>query len=487
MRYLAPFIPWWHRRLAPPQTVVGIRAAQERTLTRLLHRLGSTAEGRRLGLARMSTDEFRARMPIQRYADIAAAVARVAANQPNVMFAGRPLALAQTSGTTRTADAGERYIPQSAALLRHHRQGGSTALARLLLQAPGILGGRMLMLGGCTALDRSGPVPVGDLSGICAATLPRWISGAYEPGAAISAMPDWTARIDAMAAKLRTADVRLASGIPAWLLMLLERLERRWPLQGLIHGGHAVEPFIPTLLRHLDGGVLMQEVFPASEAFIAIGSAPWRLGDGVPAPLELLTDHGVVLEFATDDDRIVGAHELSAGGIYRVLVTTPAGLLRYQVGDLVRAEGPGRVRFAGRVATRLSVFGEHVEGFALAAALQAASSATKAEVSHYHVAPILPPAGEARGAHEWWIEFAAPPNDAAAFTAIIDRTLRHDVLDYAAHRDGGQLLAPRLRPVAHGTFHAFLAAKGHLGGQHKVPQAWPDRTIADQLASISRE
>jgi hypothetical protein len=255
----------------------------------------------------------------------------------------------------------------------------------------------------------------------------------------------------------------------------------------MIHGGHAVEPFIPTLLRHLDGGVLMQEVYPASEAFIAIGSAPWRLGDGIPAPLELLTDHGVVLEFATDDDRIVGAHELSAGGIYRVLVTTPAGLLRYQVGDLVRAEGPGRVRFAGRVATRLSVFGEHVEGFALAAALQAASSATKAEVSHYHVAPILPVAGESRGAHEWWIEFAAPPNDAAIFTSIIDRTLCRDVLDYAAHRDGGQLLPPRLRPVAHGTFHAYLAAKGHLGGQHKVPQAWPDRTIADQLASISRE
>ena len=59
------------------------------------------------------------------------------------------------------------------------------------------------------------------------------------------------------------------------------------------------------------------------------------------------------------------------------------------------------------------------------------------------------------------------------------------MLDYAAHRDGGQLLPPRLRPVAPGTFHAWLATRGHLGGQHKVPQAWPDRTIADALARHS--
>ncbi len=484
MRFLAPLVPLWRRSTSPPTGQAAIAACQERILRRLLVRLAPTAVGRRFALAGMTTADFRASVPIVQYADLADEIARVATGAVDVLFPGRAVALAQTSGTTRAAAAGERYIPQDRALLAHHRRGGSAALARLLGVAPGILGGRLLMLGGCTALDRSGPVPVGDLSGIGAAGLPAWIRGAYEPGPAISAIPDWETRLTAMAERLRGRDVRLASGIPAWLLMLLERLPRNpWPrLQGVIHGGHAVEPLVPTLLDRLDGGTWMQEVYPASEAFIAVGSAPWRLGDGRPAPLELLTDHGVYLEFAEDSGSIVGAHALQPGGVYRVLVTTPAGLLRYQVGDLVRAEGPGLVRFAGRVKARISVFGEHVEGDALAGALQEAATATGARIAHYHVAPLLPAAGEPRGAHEWWVEFAGPAADPAVFSAVIDAALRRRVLDYAAHRDGGQLREPALRPVPPGTFHAYLAARGHLGNQHKVPQARNDRSIADRLA-----
>ena len=492
---LTPAIPLWQRFTASPRTAVTIALAQERILRRLLKHLAPTESGRRHGLATMSTADFRHTIPVQQYADIEADVQRIIAHQKDVLFPGQPLALAQTSGTTRDAQACERFIPQSATLLRHHRRGGSAALARVLGQAPAVLRGRMLMLGGCTALDRSAAVPVGDLSGICAAGLPGWIAGAYEPGRAIADEPNWERRLDLMAAHLATADVRLASGIPAWLLMLFERLASKrgvpvstlWPrLQAVIHGGHAVEPFISTLATHLDGSTLMQEVYPASEAFIAIGQHPWRLGDGAPAPLELLTDHGVFLEFATDSGAIVGAHELEAGGVYRVLVTTPGGLLRYQVGDLVRAVSPGIVRFAGRIKTRISVFGEHVEGDALAAALAHAARATGSAVAHYHVAPLLPSPAKPQGAHEWFVEFAVKPNDLNAFAAALDGHLHASVLDYAAHRDGGQLLAPVLSALPIGSFHAYLAAKGHLGGQHKVPQAWPDRTIAESLSQFSQ-
>ncbi len=482
----APLASVGRRLTDPPRTVAAIAAAQERTLARLLRDLAPTVLGERFALRDLTPDGFRAAVPVLRYADLAPEITRVAAGEADVLFRGKAVALAQTSGTTRSADAGERYVPQSRALLAHHRRGGTAALARVMERTPGVLAGRMLMLGGCTALDRRGPVPIGDLSGIAAAGIPAWINWAYEPGRVIADEPDWERRLGLVVQRLKTRDVRLVSGIPAWLLMLFDRLGARaatvWPgLQAMIHGGHGVEPFISTLAAHLDGGTWMQEVYPASEAFIAVGRAAWRLGDGKPAPLELLTDHGVYLEFQQEDGLIVGAHALAAGGTYRVLVTTPAGMLRYELGDVVRAEGPGVVRVAGRIRTRLSVFGEHVEGMALAEALTTATAVTGAAVAHYHVAPQLPTASEPRGAHEWWVEFAAPPDDAARFTATIDGELRRLVIDYAAHRDGGQLLPPVLRPVPSGTFHAYLAAKGHLGGQHKVPQAWPDHSIADQL------
>ena len=152
----------------------------------------------------------------------------------------------------------------------------------------------------------------------------------------------------------------------------------------------------------------------------------------------------------------------------------------------VRAVGPGVVRFAGRIKTRISVFGEHVEGDALAAALAHAARATGSAVAHYHVAPLLPSPAKPQGAHEWFVEFAVKPNDLKAFAAALDGHLHASVLDYAAHRDGGQLLAPVLSALPIGSFHAYLAAKGHLGGQHKVPQAWPDRTIAESLSKFSQ-
>jgi hypothetical protein len=97
---------------------------------------------------------------------------------------------------------------------------------------------------------------------------------------------------------------------------------------------------------------------------------------------------------------------------------------------------------------------------------------------------VLPDARAGRGRHEWWVEFQSPPTDPSAFAAAIDGHLRRTVIDYDAHRTAGQLTAPSLVSVPTGTFRRWLEAKRRDGGQHKVPVAWPDRTIADQLASI---
>ncbi len=500
-RSLRPAVPAWERFSRPPQGHEAIRRAQARALAQLVRRLQPTAVGQRFLRKLDSRDaglvaRFQHLVPVMQYADLQPLIERSGTGERDVLFPGVAAARAQTSGTTRDAQAGERYIPLGEDLLAHHRRGGSASLARALDASPEILRGRMLMLGGCAMLDRSGPVPTGDLSGIIANRIPWWIADAYEPGLEIAREPVWERRLGRIAERCRSRDIRLVSGIPAWVLMLfqeqariagVQRVQDVWPnLRMLIHGGHSVEPFVPALLDHLSPDTRMLEVYPASEAFIAIGRTPWRLGDRQPSELELLSDHGTFLEFASDDGRVHGAHDLEPGALYRVLVTTPGGLLRYQIGDLVRGVGPGLVRFAGRIKTRLSVFGEHVEGDALTAAIAHAAQRTNAVVAHYHVAPRLPTAGDPRGCHEWLVEFDRLPVSPGGFITAIDDHLSQHVIDYVAHRDGGQLTAPHLFALPTGTFHRYLAAKGHLGGQHKVPQAWPDRTIAEALLAFAR-
>jgi len=499
-------LPAWVRSTRPPRGARAIAEAQGRIRRRLVRQLAPCAIGRQLGLAQVAQapDQERAfrDLPITEYGDYEALIQRTAAGEHGLLHRGRTLALAQTSGTTRNHAAGERFIPQNGRLLRHHRMGGAASLARAL-EAAGAqtLAGRLLMVGGSSALDNRHAVPMGDLSGIAAARLPPWIRNHYEPGPFISAIPDWESRLLALSARCAPLDMTLVAGIPSWLLVVFERIARArgvravsaaWPnLRLVLHGGHHVEPFIASLGAHLRPETWMMEVYPASEAFIAMGSRPWRLGEGAPPALELLTDHGVLLEFCPQGGGphdCVGAAGLEAGGIYRVLVTTPGGLVRYQVGDLVRADGPGLVRVAGRIRTRISVFGEHVEGFELAQALAAACSATAAEVAYYHVAPLLPTESEPRGAHQWLVAFTRPPQDAQVFIGALDRYLLAHVLDYAAHRRGdGQLLAPRLAELPSRAFTDFLAGSGRCDAQRKMPQAWPDRTIADQLFALAQE
>jgi hypothetical protein len=504
-RLVAPFITRhgrWRTGAA------AIAADQRRILDRLLGRLAPTRLGRELGLGaiRAAADPvaaFRRRVPLRLYPDHQALLERVWRGEPDSLFPGRAVALAQTSGTT-SAGAGERFIPQSRDLLAHHRAGGLASLGRVLAATgPAPLAGRMLMLGGSTALEPNPHgIPTGDLSGIVVSLIPPWLAGSYEPGRDIALEPAWERKLARMTERCAARDIRLVSGIGSWQLRLfgevcrargVERIREAWPgLRAVIHGGHAIDPLVPRFAHHLDPATWMFEVYPASEAFIAMGSRPWRLDEGGPPDLELLTAHGIYLEFHPDDraeddiEATVGADRLEDGRMYRVVLTTPGGLVRYQPGDLALGCGPGRIRFGGRVRTRISVFGEHVEGHALAAALADACRSTGAEVEHYHVAPLLPGTGDGRGAHEWWIEFHRQPGDQAAFTTALDRHLCASVLDYAAHRAGDcQLRGPVLRPVPRGTFERWLAGNGGAGGQRKVPQAWNDRRIAEQLAQAA--
>lgn len=495
-------IPLLGLRLRRPRGQANMRAAQDRIRARLVADLAALPVGAARGLAGLPRDgrlreAFTAQVPLATYADYAQLIARVVRNEPDVLFPGRALALAITSGTTATGQAGERYIPQSAALLDHHAAGGAAALLRLARRSGAGLGsGRMLFMGGSTELlPNAHGVPAGDLSGIVVSRIPAMLAGLYEPGREIALISDWQRKLAAMAERLASADLTLASGIGSWMLALfaavcarrgVARAREVWPRLGaVIHGGHAMEPLLPQFQHHLDPGTWMQEVYPASEAFIAVGQEPWRLGDGRTAPLELLCDAGVLLEFSPLDDprpaACVGPESLEAGRVYRVVVTTPGGLVRWLVGDLVRGVGPGLVRFAGRTATRISVFGEHVEGDLLAQALAGACAATGARIRHSHVAPVMPAPGAQRGAHEWLVE--AEPGctvEADALAAVIDARLRADCADYDAHRVV-QLAPPRITVLPRGTFERWLAAHGKLGGQHKVPQAWGDRTHAESL------
>jgi len=303
------------------------------------------------------------------------------------------------------------------------------------------------------------------------------------------------------------------AGIPSWLLILAEtlrahaqdngrsftRLRELWPnLECLIHGGVPIAPFAGELRQALGPGVHFHEVYPASEGFIAAQDADSAHG------LRLMTGSGLFFEFLPmnvfDESRLeqlgqyaVPLADVRQGIDYALLLTTPAGLCRYVIGDVVRfiSTEPPRLIYVGRTKLQLSAFGEHVIEKELTDALTTVCAQHCWPVVNFHVAPVFVSTeeGRQRGRHEWWIEIKPGSEETPSAPVLgdeLDAELQLLNEDYEAKRQGGGLEPPVVRLVPSGFFAQWLSLNGKWGGQNKMPRCRSDRTIADDFARMAR-
>ncbi|MBL6454689.1 GH3 auxin-responsive promoter family protein [Belnapia sp. T6] len=458
-------------------------ATQAALLGRLLRRAGGTRFGQAHGFdAIRSVAEYQARLPLRRYEEFWRDWW-----QPeypllrNATWPGRVPYFALSSGTTSGST---KYIPVTAPMVRGNRRAALDVLGWHLHHHPRsrVFGGQSFMLGGSTALERvASGVRQGDLSGIAAVEVPSLLSGWSFPPADLALIADWDRKLAALAEWTPAAAIRVLTGTPSWLLVLLERLAERHGrpplpnLELLVHGGIAWAPYRDRLRPFLPEGCATREVYAASEGFGAVADR----GDG--EGMRLTLDAGVFWEFVPMEELDSPnptrhwAATIETGIDYAVIVTSCAGLWSYVLGDVVRFvdRAPPRLLVTGRTSYSLSAFGEHLGGEEIEAALLGAAAALGLTIADYTVGPVF---HGARGGHHWLVEpvEAADPALAARLAAEIDARLVAANADYAAHRQGGQMAAPELALLAPGAFAAWMRAQGKLGGQHKVPRVLAD-------------
>jgi hypothetical protein len=487
-----------HRRRALEGVARDAARVQEAALLHLVRAARATEFGRAHGFDEVrSVADYQARTPLGDYLRFLPLWNRVLGGERDVTWPGRPRYWVKTSGTT----AGDKSIPVTPEALRAHRKGGwdTLLIAAERVDPERLLGGPLLFLGGCTALSPVGQDGwVGDLSGLVVRDLPPGIRGRYSPGRAISAIPDWEGRIDAVAGLVEGQDLRLVSGMPSWLLILFERVARArraagrpiadvgecWPNLGVfVHGGVSFEPYRATFEEWMGRPIEYVEVYPASEGFVALQTE--RTGG-----LTLMLDYGIFYEFVPVEDlgrarpRRHTVADVELDRPYAVTLTTPAGLWSYLLGDTVRftAREPLRLVITGRIRHFVNAFGENVIVEEIERALVVACRRTGAEPAEFTVAPRYPSADEARGGHDWLVEFRTPPRDRRTFVRELDEALAALNTDYRIKRtvDVG-MLAPRLVELPTGTFHRWMRETGKLGDQHKVPRVLNDRAVAEAL------
>ena len=210
--------------------------------------------------------------------------------------------------------------------------------------------------------------------------------------------------------------------------------------------------------------------------------------------LTLMLDYGIFYEFVPVEDlgrdrpRRHTVADVEVGRAYAIALSTPAGLWSYLLGDTVRvtAQHPLRLEITGRTRHFVNAFGENVIVEEVEQALVEACRRTDAHVVEFTVAPRYPSPGDARGGHDWLVEFRVPPRAPDEFVRVVDRTLMGLNGDYRTKRRGDVgMHPPRLVTLPAGTFYAWMGSVGRLGDQHKVPRVTNDRTLADRLLALA--
>ena len=470
----------------------------------VLRRLTSKAErtewGREHGFESLRTyEDFAASSPVNTYEDLKLAIDRMRQGERDVLWPGQVRWYAKSSGTTNDKS---KFIPVSQDGLRDtHYAGGRDAVAWYLGNNPHsrIFDGKALILGGSHASNYNLKNSlVGDLSAILIENINPLVNLVRVPKKETALLSDFELKRDRIAHEAIKENVSNLSGVPSWMLSVMNRvleitgkdnLSEVWPnLEMFFHGGVAFTPYreqyrklIPSANMHY------METYNASEGFFGIQDDPSDLS------MSLMLDYGVFYEFIPMDElenpnpHVVPLWGVETGRNYAMLISTSSGLWRYMIGDTVRftSTNPYKIVITGRTKFFINAFGEELIVDNAEAGLAEACRQTGAQVLEYTAAPVFMD-GEGKCRHQWLVEFAKEPEDIALFARILDETLQHVNSDYEAKRYKDITLQRLELVVARkGLFHDWLASKGKLGGQHKVPRLSNNRTHIEEMLAFN--
>ncbi len=500
---------------------------QRRRLKAILRGARATGFAKQHGLrGDESLSAYRAAVPIRTDSEYGPWLRRAAERELGVLTRAPVTSLLKTSGTTGPS----KLLPVTAAY--EEAVAGGQALWRLALvrDHEAVARGKVLTVVSPAQEGRSeGGVRFGSNTGRMHARQPWLVRSRYAVPAAVHALEDPEVRLYATLRFALQEDVRLlVTANPSTVLRLARGLRRHLTdlMADLAEGemrrgpgeaaGAALPPPVRKRLRR--GGARGANALARAWDLAAVacwtgGPAPWFLerfpealgaripvrdvgvtasegyfaipvGDGDVGGVAWLGGH--VLEFIDEAGEPRWAWELEEGGRYRLVITTSAGLYRYDLDDLVEVTGhvggAPVIRFVRKAGAVLSVTGEKVtEAQVLQALAEAAEADPVDGVSVGHRmddVPALRMVVEGGGGQ-------ALDGLAARF----DAALRRGNVEYESKRATGRLGPVEATQLPGGTYARWRTdrqGEGAPATQIKEPVLLRDERAWEQLERAAR-
>jgi phenylacetate-coenzyme A ligase PaaK-like adenylate-forming protein len=463
---------------------------QEKVFKNLIAKGRKTAFGKDHNFDNIATyEDFKNQVKVTDYEGLKKYVDRVVAGESDVLWTGKPLYFAKTSGTT----SGAKYIPITKDSMPTHITAAKNAMLFYIVEKndASFVNGKMIFLQGSPVLEDKNGVKLGRLSGIAAHYVPNYLLKNRLPSWKTNCIEDWDTKVNAVVEETVQEDMSVISGIPSWVQMYFEKLIEKTgkPISEIfpnfnffIYGGVNFEPYKNKFESLIGKKVDYIELYPASEGFIAYQDSQTEKGMLLQLDSGIFYEFIPALEFYDESPTRISLKDVKINVNYVIILNTTAGLWGYNIGDTVEftSTKPYRIKVTGRIKHFISAFGEHVIGKEVEKALNDAIKDTAINISEFTVAPQVN-AISGLPYHEWFIEFEDAPENLEAFAATVDANMQTQNIYYFDLIKGKILRPLIIRKVKKGGFHAYMKSIGKFGGQNKIPQLSDDRKIASVL------
>ena len=433
-------------------------------------------------------------VPVRDYEGLKPYFDRVKKGEPDILWPGKPIYLAKTSGTT----SGTKYIPITKASIPNHINGAKNALLSYIHETGNskFLDGKLIFLSGSPVLEEVGGIKTGRLSGIVNHHVPGYLRTNQMPSYQTNCIEDWETKLDKVVEETLPQRMTLISGIPPWVQMYFDKLTAKTgkPIKDIfpdfslfVYGGVNFEPYKAKLFQSVGKKIDSIETFPASEGFFAYQNSQEDNG------LLLLLNSGIFYEFIpaseyfNENPTRLTIGEVELGVNYAMVLSSNAGLWSYSIGDTVKfvSKNPYKVIVSGRIKHFISAFGEHVIGEEVEKALrETMRHFPEVSVAEFTVAPKISSTETEPSYHEWLIEFATQPTDLKAFARELNTQLCKLNSYYDDLIKGNILQNLKVTALPPAAFQKFMQSQGKLGGQNKVPRLSNDRNLAEGLLKV---
>lgn len=523
--------------------------SQEKLLRKFLSRNKDTAYGKKHGFKDIgSVSDYQARVPLNDYETLRPYIDCLMRGEENVLTADKTVLFAVTSGTMGKP----KYIPVTEYSRKKKKEVMDLWAYYALRDHPDLLDGKILAI---VSPEKEGfttsQVPFGSESGHAYRNLTKAVRSLYAMPYEVFEIPDYESKYYCILRIAMEKDIStIATLNPSTILLLCQKIEKVkdnilkdiregtlndklnvcceirqkiesmlkpnpkradklaelaksrggellptdiWPNLHLIEcwKGGSVGVYIAHLKKYFGDKVAIRDFgYLSSEARASIPMCDSGCG-GVLAITSNFYEFVPREEMAKPDRRFLLAHQLETGKEYYIILTTPAGLYRYNIDDVIRVGGfynnTPVIEFVQKGSLVSSITGEKVYEMQIDAAVNKAAEMIGASLQFFSAFVEWKTVPR----YAFIVEFM---NDLSRDRKVsllrnIENQLAKLNVEYDIKRRSQRLGSPVLKVVPAGTFEEYRSRKvmaGSHDGQVKIPKLTTDTRFHENF-NVSEE